>query len=58
MASGLTTEIVLDLIKQGVTQAEIGRRYGVSRQAVNALAKRGGGILPCQSPWTPTYRGM
>lgn len=48
MATQLTPEIAITLINQGLTQAEIARLFGVTRQYVNILAKRGG-----REPITP-----
>lgn len=42
MGSGLTSEKVLALIRDGMRQVDIARTYGVSRQYVSKLAKRGG----------------
>lgn len=40
--SGLSPEIVIELMNEGLTQAAIAREYGVSRQYVNKLAIQGG----------------
>ena len=40
--SGLTPDIVMSMLKNGIRQSEIARTYGVSRQYVNKLAKQGG----------------
>ncbi|GAA1471445.1 hypothetical protein P4N68_07180 [Corynebacterium felinum] len=42
MASGLTSEIVLNLMRQGMRQTDIATEYGVTRQYVGKLAKQGG----------------
>lgn len=42
MPSGLSPELVLSLMSQGIRQSEIAKGLGVSRQYVNKLAKEGG----------------
>ena len=56
MSSGLTPDLVIQLIDTGMTQTEIGREYGVSRQYVSKLAKDGGYRNPIRTmtenlPW-------
>lgn len=42
MSSGLSPELVMRLMEDGQTQAAIARDFGVTRQYVSLLAKRGG----------------
>lgn len=46
MSSGLTSGMVLALMRAGVRQVDIADQYRVSRQYVNKLAKQGGRIPP------------
>lgn len=63
MATQLTPELTITLLDQGLSQAEIARLFGVTRQYVNQLAKRGGRtpIAPqvtANLPWNvdPAYQ--
>lgn len=42
MSSGLTADVARELLESGMTQSEVGKVYGVSRQYVHILAKRAG----------------
>lgn len=42
MSSGLSPDLVLKLMDEGQSQTEIAREYGVTRQYVSKLAKKGG----------------
>ena len=53
----LTPEIVIALMDSGMSQSEIARQSGLSRQYVSILAKRGGHVNPWlvvddNLPWT------
>ncbi|OIR43185.1 hypothetical protein [Corynebacterium sp. NML120713] len=52
----LDSGLVIALMEEGMSQAEIGRMYGVSRQYVNKLARQGGyvsrvNLLKEAMPW-------
>lgn len=54
--SGLTPDLVIYLMNQGIRQTDIAREYGVSRQYVYKLAKKGGHVSPITTvtenmPW-------
>lgn len=54
--SGLDSGLVIALMEEGMSQAAIGRMYGVSRQYVNKLARDGGyvsrlNLLREAMPW-------
>lgn len=56
MGSGLTPAVVLFHMGQGMRQVEIAEAYGVSRQYINNLAKKGGYLSPITTvtenmPW-------
>lgn len=63
MSSGLTADVARDLLESGMSQTEVSRIYGVSRQYVHILAKRAGyepskrlnldGLMP----WDVDYSG-
>lgn len=46
MRSGLSPEIVQILLNEGMTQSEVAREFGVSRQYVNKLLKESGRESP------------
>lgn len=55
--SGLSPELVIQLMDEGMTQSAIAREYGVTRQYINILAKRGGHepvvpIITENMPWS------
>ena len=48
MKTGLTPDLVRELLDDGLKQADIAREYGVSRQYVSKLAKQAGHQNPFQ----------
>lgn len=63
MSSGLTPELALLLVEQGMKQSEIAADFGVTRQYVNKLAKQAGyvssmTIVNENLPWevSPDYQ--